>query len=346
MKNAFFLLLCLSVGRLFAAERFDFVFCWGRVTDEASARAYAEVGVTDISASGEEAVAAAKKFGMRPYCGFGPVGPHSQVLNAGDQRHYDYINARDLQGKVPNDECERARNKRLTATRCQFGGEPVTSPDMCPEMIPCFLSDTNCAMSKARIDKTLRENPLAEGISFDYIGYVNFHSCECADCQLRVAAYLKEKRLDATEDNRDSYFREALVNYINTLVEYAKSVRPGLKVTIHLYPVFRPDPLYGRDLKADYIQQTVAWYFPWPDEKIIDYTKSIVTAKHMSGAVSVPFVGLNAGTGGALAHKSPERLETELKLILSAGGHSLGICNGGDMLKPGYREVFKKYAGR
>ena len=30
-------------------------------------------------------------------------------------------------------------------------------------------------------------------------------------------------------------------------------------------------------------------------------------------------------------------------IILAAGGRRLGVCNGGDMVKPGYREVFMKY---
>ena len=39
-------------------------------------------------------------------------------------------------------------------------------------------------------------------------------------------------------------------------------------------------------------------------------------------------------------------LEEELRIILAAGGRRLGVCNGGDMLKPGYREVFMKYCRR
>ena len=46
---------------------FERVFAWASVTDEDSARAYADIGVTDIGASGEKGVADAKKFGMRPY---------------------------------------------------------------------------------------------------------------------------------------------------------------------------------------------------------------------------------------------------------------------------------------
>ena len=44
-----------------------------------------------------------------------------------------------------------------------------------------------------------------------------------------------------------------------------------------------------------------------------------------------------------VALKKPERLEAELKLILANGGDRLAVCNGGDVIKPGYREVFMKY---
>ena len=142
---------------------------------------------------------------------------------------------------------------------------------------------------------------------------------------------------------RNRFFRMALVTYINTLVDHVRSVRPGVKVTMHLYPAFMPDPIYGKDLKADTIQETVAWYFQWPDEKIADYTRRINADMHRQGSVSVPFVGLNATPGRALAFKTPERLEAELRIILAAGGRRLGVCNGGDMVKPGYREVFMKY---
>ena len=318
MKNMLLLLSLWLAGAVGAAERFDFVFSWGRVKDEESAHAYAEIGVTDVFATGEKGVAEAKKYGMRPYCGFGPCGPHRQELSVAEQEYMKGLKT----------------SEGLRVSRCQFGGEPVTALDTCPEMIACFLSDTNCVMSKARMEKKLKDNPQAEGIAFDYIGYVNLHSCECADCRARLAASGKAPEV---------FFREALVSYINTMVDYARKLRPGIKVAIHLYPAFRPDPLYGRDIKADYVQETVAWYFQWPDEKISDYTRKILSAPHLAGAASIPFVGLNASQTSELAYKSPERLEAELKLILAAGGHQLAVCNGRDMVKPGYREVFQRH---
>lgn len=328
-----------------AADRFEFLFAWGHVTDEASAKAFADIGVTDVTA-GKAGFAAARKFGLVPYVTFWPHGPHKQVLRDEEQRHLDFINASDLRGRLTRDEIDKLQNERRIAAKCQFGGEPAASPDLCPQLIACFLSDTNCAMSKAALDKKLAENPDAGGIAFDYIGYTNFRSCECDDCKAKLAAYLQKTGQEENEASRNRFFREALVTYINTLVDHVRSVRPDMKVSMHLYPVFLPDPLYGKDLKADTIQETVAWYFQWPDEKIADYTRRIETAEHRPGSVSVPFVGLSATPGRALAYKSPERLEAELRIILAAGGRRLGVCNGRDMVKPGYREVFMKYCRR
>jgi len=332
------------VGTAAAAEQFESVFSWGCVNNEEEARAYAEIGVTDIFARGAEGYAAAKKHGLRTYCGFGPRGCNPQVLTPEEQKHFDHINAVDLRKQeVSGEERSRMWRERLARAKCQFGGEPVTSSDLCPELITCFLGDTNCVKSFAALEKTLTDNPEADGIAFDYIGYTNLHSCECDGCKVRLKAWLQEKGLEANEENRNLFFREGLVNYINALVNHAKSVRPGIKVALHLYPVFLPDPLYGRDLKADYVQETVAWYFAWSDEKIVDYTRKILNANHHPGSVSVPFVGLSANPGSVLALKTPERLEAELKLILANGGDRLAVCNGDDMIKPGYREVFMKY---
>ena len=302
-----------------AGARFEFLFSWGRVTDEASAREFSEIGVTDIIASG-------------------PKG-----FRAEEQKRHDYINGADLRGRLPKEEFRRVLDERRKEVESRFGGEPSAPLDLCATLIGCFLSDTNCVLAKAKIDRTLAANPDAEGIAFDYIGYTNFRSCECDDCRARLAAYLKKLGLEENENSRNGFFRISLVSYINTLVDYVHGIRPGMKVTIHLYPVFLPDPIYGKDLRADTVQETVAWYFQWPDAKIADYTRRIHAGERQPGSVSVPFVGLNAATGQALAHKTPARLEEELRIILAAGGRRLGVCNGGDMVKPGYREVFAKY---
>jgi len=326
-----------------AGGGFEYFYSWGRVTDDDTARAYAEIGVTDVGAHGQKGCAAAKRHGLVPYCNYTPVGPHKQVMREDEQRMLDFINAADLEGKASKAEIRKAREERRMSSGFRYGGEPDGGPALCATKIACFLSDVDCAMAKAKLEKTLAANPDAGGIAFDYIGYSNMRSCECADCRARLAAFLKEAGLEETQESRDKFFRASLVSYINALLAHVRKVRPGIKTTIHLYPAFLPDPLYGRDIDSEAVQETVAWYFAWPDGKIADYTKRVCGGGRRSGSVGVPFVGLNATPGRALASKTPERLEEELRIIIASGGRRLGVCAGSDMLKPGYREVFMKF---
>ena len=72
-----------------------------------------------------------------------------------------------------------------------------------------------------------------------------------------------------------NFYRDTLVNYINYLANYARSKKKGIKTTIHIWPVFAPDPLYGNSLDLDYCGQTAAWYTLWPRDKIAKYSKII-----------------------------------------------------------------------
>lgn len=346
LSTLLFLTLTMVADPLFAAGRFEHVFSWGVVRDEAAASAYAEIGVTDIRAAGANGFAAARQHGMRAYCTFSPPNGTAQVMRPEEQAHFDEINAVALRGKLSAKEYRKEVDKRLKAAHCQFGGEPITDLDVCHYAPPCFLSDANGARAKVRMAKLLTDNPQADGVVFDGIGYANLHSCECADCKSRLSAWLERNGLEECEETRNRFYRASLVNYINMMVDYARRVRPGIKVALHLWPAFVPDPLYGKDLKADYVQETAAWYFPWPKEKIARYTRQMLTSPHQPESVSVPFVGLNSKTDSALPYKSPERLEEELSLILANGGTSVAVCNGDAMLDPGYREVFRRYAKR
>ena len=230
-----------------SAERFEAVFSWGCVTDEDTARAYAEVGVTDVFYRGADGLAAAKKHGLRAYCGFGPQGNGLQVLTPEQKKRFDYICAADLRDRnLSGAELGKIVNERRAAVKCRFGGEPVADVDVCTESVPCFLGDANCAKSFAELAKTLEANPEADGIAFDYIGYANLRSCECDGCRARLATWLKERGLEENEANRDKFFREGLVGYINALVAEAKRIRPGIKVAIHLYPSSCPTRFTAR----------------------------------------------------------------------------------------------------
>ena len=345
MRTGIFLFVFLLAGSACAGGRFERILSWGLAGTEEAVRVHAEIGVTDLRVRGGKAIAAARACGIRPYCrqAFLPCGKHLQVMSSDERERFDFLMGRDLQG-LPEDE----RTKRLDARRrecqCRFGGEPEVPMDFCLTDLQCFTSDVGLVLSRARLDEILAANPEAEGICFDGIGYANLHSCECEDCKSALATYLSRNALADTEESRNGFYLEALVAYANAMVDYVRSRRPGVKVAIHLWPTFRPKPLYGSMIRADYVEETVAWYFPWEKAKIAEYVRRVCGAKRPQGSQGVPFVGLNATPGKALAFKSPERLEDELRQILATGGKTLSVCNGQDMLKPGYREVFAKFA--
>jgi hypothetical protein len=134
------------------------------------------------------------------------------------------------------------------------------------------------------------------------------------------------------------------------MVEYIKSLRPEFKIMAHLYPVFRPDPIYGNRLKVDYCGQTAAWYFFWPPEKIRAYSKRIVGEqnRYFPSVRGVPFVGYyDDGKHPEFPHKSAARVELELNAILDGGADSLMVCSVNDVLgNPEIAAVFKKYCSR
>ena len=73
--------------------KFERLFSWGPPTNEETAEKYAQAGVTDIIVYSEKQLEMATKHGMRGYwtC-FTPEGPHCQVMNEEETRHFNYIN--------------------------------------------------------------------------------------------------------------------------------------------------------------------------------------------------------------------------------------------------------------
>ena len=331
--------------------KFDRLFCWGRPADEQTAARYASAGVTDIVVQNQKQCDLAVKYGMTPYWKtFTPAGPHRQVMSEEETKHYDYINGKDLDRKLPRAE----RMKRIDARRIEkqhrYGGEPVTETDtLNTASVQCFISDDDFSFTRKKLDRLLKDAPpQAAGMFIDYIGYMNHHGCYCKNCLAKYRKYLADRKLKDTAENRTAFYRGKLVEYYNRVIDYIKSKRPDFKTVVHIYPDFRNDPLYGSRTKADYCGQTVSWYFKWDEKKIRKYTEYVLNhAKdHYPSAEGIPFIGINENNNSSLAHKTPEEVERELRIILASGSRTVMVCNGTAILKAGYYEVFKKYCGK
>ena len=304
--------------------KFERLFSWGPPTNEETAEKYAQAGVTDIIVYSEKQLELATKHGMRGYwtC-FTPEGPHCQIMSEEETRHFNYINGKDLDPAMPRDERMKITSMRKGEKNHRYGGEMVTDIDTLNDAeIKCFISDDDLALTRKKLDRILSTAPDGiSGIYMDYIGYMNHHGCYCENCLAKYKKYLADKHLENTTENRNDFYLEQLVGYYNHVIDYVKKQRPEFKIVIHAYPDFKPLPLYGNRIKADYCGQTVAWYFQWPDAKIADYTRRVSAGEHQTGALRVPFVGLNATPGKALASKTPERLEEELGRVLAVHLH-------------------------
>ena len=156
--------------------KFERLFSWGPPTNEETAEKYVQAGVTDIIVYSEKQLELATKHGMRGYwtC-FTPEGPHFQVMNEEETRHFNYINGKDLDPAMPRDERLKITSMRKGEKNHRYGGEMVTDIDTLNDAeIKCFISDDDLALTRQKLDRILSTAPDGiSGIYMDYIGYMN-----------------------------------------------------------------------------------------------------------------------------------------------------------------------------
>jgi hypothetical protein len=233
----------------------------------------------------------------------------------------------------------------------QFGGEPLEghrevlqAPPLCldrPEAMEAFTKRVRAAVDAC---------PSLGGVAFDFIGYQNYHCCHCPATERLFQAWHKTRAQLPPDKARDEFSLERLVWYYEQLSDYVRSLRPGLKLTAHIYPAFLPEPLYGNRLKLDYSIQTVAWFFEpyWPEVKVRQYARAIRAeeGKYHANARGIPFVGLYVQR--PIADKPVERFAREVKWVFgAAGGTSLSIYDFGAVVShEAHRRALKEALAR
>lgn len=329
-------------------KKFDRLFCWGSPANENEAARFAAAGVTDLPVKNLKQYEWAKKYGMNAYWNiFLPTGPYKQVLTADEQKHYDYISGTDLNSGIPYNERMKILHQRRKEKQHLYGGDTVTEiATIANYQIACFSSDDDFTLTEKKLDNMLDKAPAdAAGMFMDFTGYTNLHGCYCPKCLFKYQNYLKSNKLPDNAANRGMFYLEEIISYYNRVIDYVKSKRHNYKIVIHVYPLFKNAPLHGNRTKADYCGQTVSWYFKWDGEKIRKYTDYVI--KHAKDyyltAEGLPFIGLSTDKNSSLGYKTPEDIDFELRTILQRGATSVMVCNGREILKDGYFEVFKKY---
>ena len=229
----------------------------------------------------------------------------------------------------------------------QFGGEPQMTNEVLDTKIICLSHREAMELFKPLIDGIVSV-PGMDGVTFDGFGYQNYHRCHCEGCEKLLAEFRSKNPAMPKEEAETTFFRGVLVETINALADYARSKNPEIKTSIHLWPVFAPDPLYGNRLNVDVCGQTAAWFSLWPETKIAEYSKIISknandfyprpTGFGMIGYYNLP---------GKFPFKDADRVDMELRTMITGGCRGIMICDAEHVIRnKDISAVFKKYFGR
>jgi hypothetical protein len=236
-----------------------------------------------------------------------------------------------------------AKAKRGKNFNDQVGGEPVDSNDIFSTDMVCFDHPEALAAAKAQAKKLAGEKRAA-GIAFDWFGYKNYYGCYCDLSSKAEDTY--EKAHKELDPDKAMALRslDALVNFMNAVIDEARAARPDIKFTCHVYPYFKPEPLYGNRLNIEYPEQTVSWFFKpfWDLKKVEEYAKVVVKNEkfYFKDGVGIPFMGIYADEN----LKPAKRVEEEFTIIKNQGAEGISVASFGDILKdPGLTRVFSNW---
>lgn len=335
--------LCASAQP--AGPTFERFFAWNMPVVASDARQAATMGVTDavVSAGNAKQLQLARQVGIRAYLALVPSTSLWTRKRPGQPAPEQRMS--------PEEEALytfRWVNKSEGLNNpSHYGGEPIYDPstghylsDVLGTRLLCLSHPETRRLLLEILDEYIA-TPGCDGIAFDFFGYMNLHGCYCAHCLELYQAYLATAALADTPATRNAFYRSQLVEINNLLVRHIRQRTPQLLSMTHIYPVFLPDPLYGKDLEFDFCCETAAWYFHWPVEKIAEYSEHI--SAYLRG---VHFIGYY-NPRLTFPEKTPERVDLELRTMLHHGARYLSVCGFSDVLKhPGITAVFQKYLNR
>lgn len=287
------------------------------------------------------AVEAGAKHDIAIFAHISPMG-HAQRAW---QKHYP---DRPVPWQVMNEDEEAAVNfisagRNVYIIPYQWGGEPIMTNEVLTSRPICLSSPEARNLLKSLIDDIASVPGV--GLGFDGFGYRNYHRCYCDRCQALLEQYMQEHP-DMPEDEATvTFFRDMLVDYIDDLADYARSRRGDIKTTIHIWPVFAPEPLYGNRLDVDYCGQTAAWYTLWPEEKIAEYSRIIVedAQKYHERQQGVGMTGYY-DRPGEFPIKDAARVDMELRTMIENGCRRIQVCSSIHVINnEEIADVFRRY---
>lgn len=330
-------------GKLRFADHdyFQSVLALGLPADAASIEKAADLGVTEAAVPAgypAEARAKAEARGIRIYPAVSLMDWDEkdgkapwQVMTEQQERYFAALEGRD----VAPDDPDHAMRKRGTADESDYRFGDTPSParrrkarDTFGHRVLCPSDPLVREIIRKRI-KAVCDDPKNTGLVLEGVGFQNFTGCLCKNCRRKGV--------------------EVLADFANTMTDYAKSLRPGIKVIVHQFPTFpypgsysyrflgskqQPEP----EWKADMVLRTASWYSyrePWLVRTLAKQIAGI--GKNMYPATAVGDIDTDLN----IRLKSPERADLELQALL-AGGSPVLALQGVDVLIR-HPELFKIY---
>ncbi|MEW6360129.1 MAG: hypothetical protein AB1696_27585 [Planctomycetota bacterium] len=344
--------LALPLAALAQKRQFERLTGWGGGKAEEICPRAADIGFNEIIVWNRDPdylrhfVEVGSQYGIEAY-----ASVHLNDIRAWKKRYPDAPPPLQAMSKEENEALERLKaDKRPGKGQYQVGGEPLDGrlEVLLVEML-CPHRPEVVSFLKEEIKAALAVEGL-KGIAFDFFGYQNYRCCRCEHSMKLFDAYHKKHPDLPREGALDRFSLDTLVAFNNELAYYARSVRPGVKVATHIYPVFLSEPLYGNRLNVDYCGQTAAWYFDpfWGVDKIRQYSHIIAAdaKKRYPNAEGVALIGIHTDPEKNGPVKTPDRIASELQAILDGGCARVQVCSMNSVLKDeAIAAVFKRFFG-
>ncbi len=229
-----------------------------------------------------------------------------------------------------------------------YESEQINKPRSNPDRTNIYDKNWLCpdrGLSEREIKMTEDEvkNYEVDGILIDFMGYKNYYACFCEYSNKKREEFARANPKLTEKEILTQFSENSLINYAKQVRKILNSVKPGLKIGIHIYPDFDLDPVYGTKLDVDYCAQTVAWFYEpfWSygkiSQKLMMYKSE--EGKYEKNNMFTPFLGMKQGKDV----KTPERLRNEIRIIGASGSKNIMLAFYHSMIEvPGFAEVVKE----
>lgn len=297
------------------------------------------------------AVAGAKDLGFNGYA-WGPERLEETLLSqcrANGIRSYKLLSPLEKRPGARLQVVEEAEQRLpgfggVLPDQYQYGGEPLPGhPEVLNLELVCPLDGSVVAHAANAVARARRLG--YDGVCWDFIGYRNYHSCECETCRSALKRFLANPSNRGLKEAKAAFYEKVLVDLYERLCDATRRAAPQFTVMTHCHPVFLPNVFYGLKLKVDYSAITVGWFFQphWNLGKVSAYARRTVQGPYgYASAIGMPMIGCYSSGGMARHRKSGERIRSEFRAVQEAGARAIMVCELGDILAvPEMREAVR-----